>query len=206
MKPYLPVAALLVLFGFVGSAGADMIGPPLRGRPAPKAPQLPDVKLQAVPLVIEVTDKAQEAHVQIPNVLLRTRAGLDNPNSDEQRAEGNELPAVHTMMMGVALSLALAFGGLWLTRQSGFSAARNLVILAGAMTFAAITGAVVWANAQPSMVPRTPANPAQKSDPTDKVFVEIMGKNDGTVRLIISKDRLMKLVDETTKKTEEKKQ
>jgi hypothetical protein len=150
--------------------------------------------------VIETTDKAQETRVQIPAALFRMRAELDTENSNEKRAEANGLP---TMMVGLSLALAMSFGGLWLARQRGFTGGRSLALCLGTLTFLAISTALVWANAPPpDLGRRLGAVKPMQIDPTERVIVEIVGKNDSTVKLIISKDKLAKLVEDPNKKAD----
>jgi len=68
-----------------------------------------------IPVVVVVDDKATETRLVIPRKVLAAalRADAGEPG-DTQRAEG--LPALHLIVAGVALTVALALGGLWLVR------------------------------------------------------------------------------------------
>jgi hypothetical protein len=200
------LVAILVVLATAGIAWADLAPPPIRPiRPIVQPPAPADTRLPAVPLVIEVTDKAQEAKVQIPAALFRYRAELDNPNKDEQRAYAAAQPGMQTLMVGLSLALALSFGGLWLVRQRSIPAGRALALLLSTVAILAVGTAVVWANAAPpGLDPIRPAKAGMKGEPTDRIYVEIVGKNEGNIKLIINKDKLVKILEEANKKAEEK--
>src|SRR5262249_46936710 len=145
-----------------------------------------DMKLAPAPLVIEVDDRAKDARLQIPSALFRFRAELDGEEKDGQRADAGTLPPGRTVMVGLAMALALSCGGLWLVRSRRLTDSRVVLPLV-ALAFVTLTGALVWANA----APLRPV-PAPKMDAKDKVTVEITSKDGAPVKLIISSERLVK--------------
>lgn len=156
------IAAAVALLALVQIARAD------------KAP--PPPKENAYPLVIEADPKVQEAKLVIPRAMLgKMKAGLD-----EDR--GSNLASTNTVIAGAALTLALAFGGLWIVRR-GPGAARNTALLVGAVAFFGITGAL----SADLAVPKLPAK-------TDTVIIEVVDKGD-EVKLVVNKDKLVKVVE-----------
>jgi hypothetical protein len=152
----------------------------------------------AVPLVIDIDDKATDARIEIPVQLFR-RADLDNGDKTQQRAE---MPRLPTIMTGLCLALALAFSGLWVVRHRALPGRTlTIVLVAGAL---AVGSAVVWANGAPFS--RTPLPPAPAVVGNgDRVVLELVNRQDGTVRMTVSKKQLEKILEDANKKADAKK-
>src|SRR5215470_12630267 len=104
MKPR--VAPLLAVLAVVGTAAAG-----LANQAPPFPPPQPPPATAAV--VIVVDDKAREPTLELPRKLLsRLRASADGADDGTRRAEA--APVWRTVVGGLALSSALALGGLWL--------------------------------------------------------------------------------------------
>jgi hypothetical protein len=105
------------------------------------------------------------------------------------------------MIAGVALTLALGLGGLWLVRRQGRSGMRGLALLiAAGGTLAAST--IVWANVPP---PKNfdPPPPVRERVILPVAFdgnvnLEVTFGGD-TIRLILDKDTYDKMKKEPTK-------
>lgn len=135
---------------------------------------------QLVTFVIESSDDFQ-ARLYVPSNLLAA----------DTNATPSGMSAVGTTVSGVALSLSVVFGGLWLARsrrrlgtQSTVTAGVILVVLAGTASYA-------WANASPYPI----ANPGTlvKATPTGealsgKVRVMRVSDDDNTIRLLLPRD------------------
>lgn len=162
-------AALLLALVFAPFARADVPAPP------PKEP--------TYPLVIEAYPKVAEGKLIIPRKMLGEMKGaLDNEGSDRY---GSTLPALHTIIAGMALAMALAFGGLWLVRK-GPGGTRSLALLIGAVAFLGI-GALAFADRRPAPVPA--------ANRWDKIVIEVTDKGD-EVKLIVNKQKLSKALEE----------
>lgn len=167
MKHYMPLlGALLSLCLLVPGVRAN------EAAPAPPRPEpIPQPVLgkggQEVKLVVQVDDKAKVARLQVPlNLFFGTPnppAGLVPPARRGADAGPLGLP---TIIAGLALSLAVASGGLWLARRRWGRPAAMVLVLS---LFAA-GSAAVWADLGPrplGPVPRLappvkPALPALK--------------------------------------------
>ena len=199
MKTWLPALAFALILA--GVASADL-GPrvPLRPVPTPPPPVVNGKTTSAaVPLVIDIDDKATDARIEIPVQLFR-RADLDNGDKTQRRAE---MPRLPTIMTGLCLALALAFSGLWVVRHRALPGRTlTVVLVAGAI---AVGSAVVWANGAP-LLPRTPLPPAPAVVGNgDRVVLELVNRQDGTVRMTVSKKQLEKILEDANKKAEPKK-
>jgi len=158
--------AVALLFCLVPAARADLRPPP------PKEP--------TAPLVIEAGPKVEEARLIIPKKMLGDlKAELDR----EEKGGIAGTSRMQTIIAGVAMTMALAFSGLWLVRR-GPNGSRHLALLLGAVAFFGI-GAAVMADRAP---PRDPAR-------TDKVSIQVTDKGD-EVKLIINKAKLAKAIEE----------
>jgi hypothetical protein len=222
MKPLTRVVAVCLVLAIAGMSWADMLPRP-RPRPYPApfpypvpvpvpVPQPPnqlpqpdplpqqrdlvpdfwapkDVKLAPMPLVIEIDDKVQQPRLEIPSAAFRFRAALDGDASGERHADTGALRPGHTIVAGLAFSMALCSGGIWLVRRRGHPGVRNLTLLltvTGAVVlFASVVGA--WAAS-----PRPDLGP----DAAERVSVEIKAKNDGRIKLVLTKKQLAKLVEQ----------
>jgi hypothetical protein len=178
MKKLIGVLAVLA---FLVSARASVRAN--EAAPPPDKPSLP----AAVPVVIVVDDSAQQPRLEIPRkVLSSLKASADGEEGDTRRAA--ILPQLHTIIAGVALSLALTLGGLWLVRSrrrfTGTGAALLVVTLA-----VAAGGGALWAN-----LPPPPPMPDPGIRLADKATVQIVDKGDA-IRLIVSSKQLTGVLD-----------
>lgn len=178
----LAVAALL---GWtVGSLRADLAPPkPVVGKPAP--------------FVIEVDEKAKEPRLIVPEDLipgLRADVGLEN---EGRRAGIGDLPG-RTLVAGLALALAVAFGGLWVVRSRFQPGSRYLAGAVVALVALGAGTALVLANAAP---PPPPPRPGQVELPVafrGKVVLEKHARGN-SIRLIVNSDTLKKMTEEKAK-------
>jgi hypothetical protein len=205
------LAAIGLGLGLTSKAGAD-IGPPrFPPQPQPKA---------NVAVKIEVDENAKGPRLIVPSQLFapprvrplgpnpRGPVPIGNLNSQIQEDAGDEIaenatepanpekPKNGLMYAGLALTLALCFGGLWLVRKSGKGSIRSmsLVIAAGASL---IVGVAVWANVAP---PPPPVKPIPQPKPPaafpsayeGKASVEVFFGAE-PVRLILDKESYEKL-------------
>jgi hypothetical protein len=188
------VLCLLVVFGaavFVPAANADI--PP----PVPPAKKLP--------LKIEVDENAKESKLLLPQI------GIFTPRGPVPRGPKGELPVerdaigqaapsnLQLVMAGIALTLGLSFGGLWLARkrESGRGLVLLVIVAVGGLLAA---GGMLWANqAAPPLVRK--AAPPQENlavilDSNVEFQVIQVGTGD-TIRLILTKADFAKLSQKT---------
>ena len=132
------------------------------------APPLPPSK-ESVKVKIEMDENAKAPRLIVPNGVFQQPRGprpkLERPKQEDsdETAQEETQPRNHILIAGIALSLSLAFGGLWLMRRNGRGSIRamSLLIAAGA---ALVIGAIVYANGpppirdRPPVAPRPPAN------------------------------------------------
>ena len=188
------ILAALAVFatGLVPSAArADALPPP----PPPKE----------VKFTVEVDEQAKAPRLIVPHTLtqarFRPRPAPGNPAGKEPVAELEfesdeagpaEAPRNpnHLMVAGVALTLALGLGGLWLVRRPGRAGTRGLVLLlAAGGTLAA--GTITWANAP---APPPPPKKERILLPTafsGNVTLEFGGRD--TIRLVLDKESYEKM-------------
>lgn len=188
--------------------GLTLVPRAARADLAPPVPPAKDVKF-----VAELDEKAKGPKLVVPQNLTTVRfrpgprpganppppGGAVPPKPGEPltmlELEGDD-PVVepagrnpnHLMIAGVALTLALGLGGVWLIRRPGRASGRGLaLLLAAGATLTAAT--VVWANAAPP--PRPPVPPKEKVVlPVafdGKVNLEVVVGGD-TIRLVLDKD------------------
>jgi hypothetical protein len=202
MRSCIALLAVLGLgLGLTGRATADI------------APPLPPKK-ESVAVKIEVDEKAKGPKLVVPNGVFtapRVRPGprgqLDQETGDGIADNDNpDKPRHHLLIAGIAVSLALAFGGVWLIRKNGKGSMRGLALLiAAGVTLAA--GAIAWANAAPPpFKDRPPVRPQPVTYPTayeGKAAVEFTYGQE-PVRLILDKESYEKLKKGELKLTEVK--
>ncbi len=158
---------------------ADIAQPENRATPEPERRVRRNDQL--VTFVIEASEDYQ-ARLYVPENLLAADA----------TAAPSGMSAVGTTVSGIALSLSVIFGGLWLARsrkrlgtQTTATAAAILVVLAATATY-------TWANASPYPL----ANPGTlvQATPTGaplsgKVRVMRVSDGDDRIRLLLPKER-----------------
>ena len=172
---------------------------PARGDLALPPPGPVEVKFK-----VELDEKAKGPVLQLPRGVTGGRVRPAGPKGPppagkEGQPEGEE-PVVlefdgavaaepgrnpnHLMIAGVAVTLALGLGGIWLVRRPGRSGTRGLaLLLAAGGTLAA--SSVAWAN---QAAPKPPPPPVVLPVAFEgKIRVEIVPAGD-TVRLILDKE------------------
>lgn len=185
--PLLAVIAMFCLGLISTAARADLAPPP----PAAKE----------VKFVVEVDENAKGSKLVVPQTLVNPRF---RPGPGAEPKEGKEglavleydvvddgfEPAVrnrnHLMFAGVAFTLALGFGGIWIVRRTGRSGASGLALLVAAGGILAV-GTVVWANAGP------PRKPVEKKDiilpvAFDGKLTLVMVRGGDTITLVLDKE------------------
>ncbi len=178
MKTWPCLLALLPLLWSPAAVRADIPAPRPKGVEAP--------------LVVMIDDNARQPRLQVPRKLLGTlKASADSPEDTQTGTAG--LPHLHTVMAGVALALALAFGGLWLVRHRGHFGGRGLALFLGMVLCGGIGTAVVWANKPISKgdYDKLLGDRSPKPAAGDKVSIEVTPNGD-TVRLIVNRAYLAK--------------
>lgn len=188
------LAALGLGLGMTGKASAD-IAPPL---PANK---------DSVKVKIEVDENAKAPRLIVPSGVFTAPRGRpklappDAPKGELPQEDGDGIaqeetqPRNHILIAGIALSLSMAFGGLWLMRRNGRGSMRamTLLIAAGATLTA---GAIVYANAPPPIKDRPQPVRPPASYPTaweGGTKVEFTYGQE-PVRLILDKESYKKLL------------
>jgi hypothetical protein len=139
----------------------------------------------AAPLVIVVDEKGAPAKLTIPKELVATmRAALDDANGNSFAS------ATPTVAAGLSLSLALAFGGVWLVRHRAGQGAKNIALLLGGLALFTVAGANVLAN----------FGPAKRPPPASElVVVATVDKEGAPITLTITKDKLTKAIEAARK-------
>jgi hypothetical protein len=97
----------------------------------------------------------------------------------------------HLLIAGLALTLSLSFGGLWVMRRYGRGSARALVLLAAGAVLAGST--VAWANIPPPKKFEAPPVAALPIAFDGKVNLEIVLGGGDTIRLVLDKDTYEKM-------------
>jgi hypothetical protein len=113
--------------------------------------------------------------------------------SDEPAAAEAPRNPNHLMAAGVALTLALGLGGVWLVRRPGRAATRGLVLLlaAGGTLVASTVG---WANVPPPVPPPQPPKREVVALPIafdGNVTLEFAGRD--AIRLVLDKETYEKM-------------
>jgi hypothetical protein len=161
--------------------------PSVRANEAAPPRVKPDNASAAAPFVIVVDDGVKQPRLEIPRkVLSNLKAAADGQDGDTRHAA--LLPQLHTIIAGVALSLALTFGGLWLVRSR--RRATGAAVLVAALALAAV-GGVLWANVPPPLPPtQLPAGIPLG----DKATVQVVDEGDA-IRLVASSKQLAGVMD-----------
>ncbi|HEV7843369.1 MAG TPA: hypothetical protein VGO69_06710 [Pyrinomonadaceae bacterium] len=154
-KSWIPRAALagLVLLATTTLAFADIANPDNRNRSSNS-----DLKIQ---MQIATDDKAKEAKLVIPRAIWQQmRAQLDGNNSPSaatSAARFFNMTGAQTVMSGIFLSLAFAFGGVWLvrSRKGAERTARAVALCVALLLVGGVTAGVAYANAGPPPVARS---------------------------------------------------
>lgn len=141
----------LALFAFAPLNAFADIPAPVQPKPTPRSSQraLPPARM-----LIESRRESTEAHLQIPQSVLRELRAEIEAGAASTDAAANSLRRTQTIIAGVFLSLSLAFAGVFVARSRSRTtkqvAIGALVVLAfaGALTFKAL------ANVRP-LEPRT---------------------------------------------------
>ncbi|HZY84544.1 MAG TPA: hypothetical protein VFE78_06920 [Gemmataceae bacterium] len=183
---------VLFLLGALTAAHGNEAAPPRERIPPRERKEVLPRGARRATLTVEVDDRVKEPRLQIPANLLPAAA----PATAPRKADAWHLP---TVVAGVALTLSLASGGLWLLRRGTTRrAAAGALLLAlfalgGTALFADIPGPGQRARPRPP----APAGPLPTLLlPADvrlspNIVVEVVEKGDG-VKLIVNKAMLGK--------------
>jgi len=161
------------------------------------APPLPPAKT-AVGIKIEVDENAKASKIIVPNGVFkppRVRPNFDTPKGELPNESDDGIadaaPRNHLVVAGIAVTLSLAFGGLWFSRRGGRGSARGLALLiAAGATFGA--GAIAWANGAPPPFKKNPVPQAFPAAFEGKADIEFVYGQE-PVRLILDKASFEKL-------------
>ena len=163
-----------------------------------------------VKFTVEVDENAKAPKLVVPSSMTRVQFRPRDPvpdrgpktlpagkevgylevESDEEVAPAGRNPN-HLMIAGVALSLALGLGGVWMVRRQGGAANRGLVLLlAAGATLTAST--IAWANVAPAAPPPPKEKVVLPVAFEGNVNLEVTVAGD-TIRLILDKDTYEKM-------------
>ena len=145
---FLALAALLL--AATVSASAD-VAPPDKAKIKP-----PKVSPFTAQMNIQPDLKSGEAKLLIPrSVLEQMRAGLDGDDSHSAALAFFNTSGAQTLMAGVFLSLAFAFGGVWLVRSRGQRRLGPAALCVAALALCGVAATAAYANAGPPPVARS---------------------------------------------------
>ena len=145
---FLALAALLL--AATVSASAD-VAPPDKAKIKP-----PKVSPFTAQMNIQPDLKSGEAKLLIPrSVLEQMRAGLDGDDSHSAALAFFNTSGAQTLMAGVFLSLAFAFGGVWLVRSRGQRRLGPAALCVAALALCGAAATAAYANAGPPPVARS---------------------------------------------------
>ena len=160
------------------------------------------IKPQPAPnaqLIIEASDTVKVARLQIPRKVLAKIQGLD-----VQGAKGAAIPAGHTMIAGLAMALALSFGGLWMARTK--EPVRHVSLRNAGLALSAVllAGTVGWSALADKGLPRqakTYDRPLRINGVNldGPLIVEVVEKG-RAIKLIAPRAMLKKLADSASAK------
>ena len=107
-------------------------------------------------MMIDPNSKTGEAKLLIPrSVLEQMRAGLDGDDSRSAAFAYFNTGGAQTLMAGVFLSLAFAFGGVWLVRSRGQRRLGPAALCVAALALCGAAATAAYANAGPPPVARS---------------------------------------------------
>ena len=145
---YLALAALLLATAV--SASADIPSPHKAKNKSPK------VQPFTAQMMIDPNTKSSEARLLIPReVLQQMRAGLDGEDARGSALAFFNTGGAQTVMAGLFLSLALAFGGVWLVRSRGRRRLGTAALCVAALALCGLAATAAYANAGPPAVARS---------------------------------------------------
>jgi len=145
---YLALAALLLATAV--NAFADVRVP---DRDKNKSPKVQPFSAQ---MMIDPNTKSSEARLLIPReVLQQMRAGLDGEDARGSALAFFNTGGAQTVVAGLFLSLALAFGGLWLVRSRGQRRLGPAALCLAALALCGVAATAAYANAGPPPVARS---------------------------------------------------
>jgi hypothetical protein len=144
---FLALAALLLVTAV--SASADVAPPDKLKNKSPKVSP-------TVGMLIQPDPKAGEAKLIIPrSVLEQMRAGLDGDDSRAAALAFFNTGGAQTLMAGIFLSLAFAFGGVWLVRSRAQRRLGPAALCVAALALCGVAATAAYANAGPPPVARS---------------------------------------------------
>lgn len=152
-KSWIPRIALaaLMLTATTTLAFADIANPDNRKTQADSSP-----KMQ---MQIATDEKAKEAKLIIPReIWQQMKAQLDGNGSQNAAATTRfNMTGAQTIVSGIFLSLAFAFGGVWLmrTRKGADRLSRATALGAAVILLCGLTATIAYANAGPPPVARS---------------------------------------------------
>lgn len=145
---YLALAALLLATAV--SASADVPNPDKAKNKPPK------VQPFTAQMMIDPNTKSGEARLLIPReVLQQMRAGLDGEDARGSALAFFNAGGAQTVMAGLFLSLALAFGGVWLVRSRGRRRLGTAALCVATLALCGAAATAAYANAGPPPVARS---------------------------------------------------
>jgi hypothetical protein len=208
IRTLLPAAGAVLLtagMAWANGAPAPAPRPPVRPLPPPVEPPVnvepakaePDFKADAkAQLTIEARDDVNESRLIIPRKL--AGAAGAGPRGD---AGDQGLPPLNLAMAGIAMSAAVAVGGLWLVRTRRVSAT-TAKLAAGASVLLGVGGWVIADVPAPRPVPRprppvvAPPQPPKVELPaavlTGPVLIQYVDEGN-EIKLVVNRRMLAKL-------------
>jgi hypothetical protein len=179
---YLALAALLLATAV--NTFADVRVP---DKDKNKSPKVSPFKAQ---MMIDPNTKSGEARLLIPrSVLEQMRAGLDGEGSRSSALAFFNAGGAQTVVAGLFLSLALAFGGLWLVRSRSQRRLGPAALCLAALALCGVAATAAYANAGPppvarSLTSRILIQDAQWYGVYGQVKVEVVDDDD-QIRLVL---------------------
>jgi hypothetical protein len=182
--------------------GLALVPPAARADLAPPVPPAKDVKF-----TVEVDENAKGPKLIVPQHMTTVRVrplrpgaapkavppGKGEPvaleiESDDVAVEPAPENRNHLMIAGVALTLSLGLGGVWLVRRHGRGTTRGLALLLAAGGTLAVS-TIVWANAAPP-----PPRPPQK----EKVVLPVAFNGQVNLEVVVGGDTIRLVLDKAT--------
>jgi len=151
MKRIFRICLLMAMFSIAAFADVRLPDTP-KPTPAPKEKKAIDTYLS-----VRISKDAKDARLLIPkDQIKQLRAQLDALDDDSNNAALLTFSRTQTIVGGLFLSLAMVFGGVWLTRVRKSDLRPNKTVIAGAVLFLGGAFAVIaYANIGPPMEARS---------------------------------------------------
>jgi hypothetical protein len=163
----------------------------------PKAVPDPRPKASALPLTVRADPLTRTTTLSLPAATVRAMRAELPPEGGDGAGRPGVLPA-HTIVAGVALSVALVLGGLWLVRGARRRALAGFVCLLAAVAVVGVS-CLPRHDDPPTPTPPELAPPTLKPDGTLAGRCRLSTDPSDEVVLSINRDALTELARQATK-------